>query len=160
MKNFAKKAALTVGGVVLLAGLVLLAGCSDEQKDDAARLEQEVLNQGADASASDTTPVDSAVAEAEVMDVEAVPEEEEVSYEPVGSGYAVQVASCEDSDYAQWLVKRYTNQGYTTYLTTFDHMGQTFSRVRLGPYETKEGAEQVKADMVDKFSIDPWIVME
>ena len=149
--------------IVLVALVVslMICGCSDEAKNEAAKLEQELSDQGTEVVSEDSTPTDSMTAVEADMDARAVPEEKtSVIAGPSGSGYAVQVASCESRDYADYLVDKYTGRGYLAYLTAFDHNGQTYFRVRLGPYETAEEAGDVKVMIKDKYSVEAWIGVE
>jgi cell division septation protein DedD len=142
---------------MLMALLLLFAvmGCSDEQKEEAARLEQELLDTG-------TAAVDTAAPAIESTEMEAVVEEPEevipdMPARPTGEGYTVQVASCEDETYAQHLVELYTNRGYEPYVTTITHYDQLYYRVRLGNFETWSEASELKASLVDKYSVQAWI---
>ncbi len=157
------KARLLLLMFVLLT--VLMVGCSDEQKKDAAALEQELLErEESGAEDSGATDTGAAVAgEEQPMDVAAVPEEETpepVATAPVGSGWVVQVAACEAQDYAEYLVSKYTDRGYSPYITAHNHEGQMFYRVRLGMYDTQEEARQLKLELFDRYSIDGWIALE
>jgi len=160
-----------LAGLLVLVLLMALAGCSDEQKEEAARLEQELMDQEGE-EAVEPVATEGEVAEETVtaepvtpaMDAGAIPEEEtpeEPQWEPptaTGSGYVVQIASCEDRDYAQYLVEKYTRRGYEPFVSTYDHLGQAYYRVRLGPVETLEAARALKAEVMDRYSLDAvWI---
>lgn len=155
--------------VVLIAGLllVLATGCSDKQKE-AEALEQEMKEM--ETGSTDTAveqPVEAEMSEEvteTVADAAAVPEEEEVAEAmepmpeaPIGDGYTVQVASCKDEDYARYLVQRYSDRGYDVFVTTYNLNGQVYHRVRIGNYATLTEAKAAKAELVDKYSLDPWI---
>ena len=157
-------------GLCVLALLAIMIGCSDEQKEEAAKLEQELIDQEQPAGepAETTAEMPEEVTtepETPAMDAGAIPEEEAepewVPPAPSGSGYVVQIASCEDRDYAQYLVGKFTNRGYSPFVTTFNHEGQTYYRVRLGPVETLAEARDLKNEIVDKYSITAcWIDVE
>ena len=71
------------------------------------------------------------------------------------SQVAAQKAHC---DYAQYLVEKYTRRGYEPFVSTYDHLGQAYYRVRLGPVETLEDARALKAEVMDRYSLDAaWI---
>ncbi|MCK4302448.1 MAG: SPOR domain-containing protein [candidate division Zixibacteria bacterium] len=149
--------------VISIALLLLLAAGCAQKKEDAAKLEQEMMEQ--EAQATDTSQIDAGVAPPEtVSDLAAVQPEvsqqEEPKYSPQrpeGSGYTVQVAACESLDYAQHLIEKYAERGYEPYMTTVEVDGQTYYRVRLGSFETPEEAGQLKAELVDKYSVGAWI---
>jgi cell division septation protein DedD len=147
--------------LVLAISLAFLVGCSDEAKNDAARLEQELSGDSAKQAASDSIKAPDTTAKMDSdLDAGAVPNEDKMAFGPTGSGYALQVASCESSDYAQYLLDRYIGRGYLAYVTPFNFNGQTYYRVRLGPYETREEATRIKAEVLDKYSVDAWIDVE
>ncbi len=142
--------------VLCLAGLVI-SGCSKKQ-EEADKLEQEMMAQetAVDSAAVDTTAVEEEVA----MDAAAVPREETSPFVPVdveGEGYTVQVASCESLDYARYLVEVYSDRGYEPYLTQFEFEGQLFYRVRVGQFESDSEALALKAELIDKYSVDAWV---
>jgi cell division septation protein DedD len=149
--------------LILACGLIAtVIGCSDEQKDEAERLERELLG---DTEQVDTTPVDTAQAEAAgemeagIGDAEAVPVEEETALpgQPAGSGYVVQVAACESDTYAEHLVSLYETRGYAPFVTTCTLDGQQYYRVRLGIYETLQEAQAVRNELKDDYSVIGWI---
>ena len=149
--------------VISIALMLLLAvGCAQKQ-EEAARLEQEMLGQ--DAEATDTSQVDAGVVPPETASDQAavqagVSPQEEPEYVPrgpEGSGYTVQVAACESFDYAKFLIGRYTDRGYEPYMTSVEVDGEIFHRVRLGVFETVEEAGQLKAELEDKYSAKVWV---
>ena len=145
--------------MVVFATMILIAGCSDDSKEEAAKLEQEMMGQDTQtdttAVVSETLPTETA----QPMDAGAVPEEEEeyIPTQPAGSGYTVQVASCESLEYAQHLIKKYTNRGYEPYMTRYELDGQTYYRIRIGTFATKTEAVNLKAELSDKFTTPAWI---
>ncbi len=138
-----------------LLSILLVFGCS-KKKEEAAELEQELLNQQDTAAETIESPADTMPA---LADASAVPEEVEYTppSAPVGSGYTVQVAGCEDQAYAEYLIDTYTQRGYEPYLTSANVAGQTYYRVRIGSFETLAEAKVLKSQLADRFSIDAWI---
>jgi cell division septation protein DedD len=145
--------------------LLLVAGCSDDKKEEAQRLEQEML--GGERQ-TDTAPGgELAVGPGDTPSPpsgrpEAVPKEEArpvgLPSQPSGSGYAVQLASCPSSEYAEYLVNRYTKRGYQPWVITYTSpQGEIFFRVRLGFFDSLEEANRVKHELVDKYSINAWV---
>lgn len=139
------------------AGLLLLQGCSDKQKE-AERLEQEMRDlDAADSGALQDTAVDTdmtATADAAT----AIPEEPTevkpaMPPAPAGVGYTVQVASCEDEDYARYLVDRFSGRGYEPFVTTITYNDQTYYRVRIGNFTSYSEAKALMNELVDKYSI-------
>jgi len=145
--------------VTAVLTLALLAGCSDKQKE-AAELEQEMRDlEAADTatdSASDMT-VQESVADAEAIPDEAQPDLLSMPPVPVGEGYTVQVASCEDRNYAQHLVGVYADRGYDAFVTTITYEGQTYNRVRIGNFGVISEARALERELQDKFSATTWI---
>jgi len=141
---------------------LLAAGCS-QKKEEAARLEKEMMHE--EAGAVDTTagaslaPGDTAERAATGMDVSAIPQEEEPEFVPQqeAGGYVVQVAACESLEYARYLMDKYTARGYSPYLTTVTVEGQTYYRVRIGGFETQQQASELQAELVNKYSVKAWI---
>ncbi len=151
--------------VFLLAGLVicLLAGCSDKQKD-AAKLEQELqeMEAGGDSATEAVSDVTEPVAETPVADAAAIPEEEQPEVmamppEPAGEGYTVQVASCENREYAGYLVDLYFGRGYDPFVSEALIEGQMYYRVRIGNVQSMAEAKELKLELADRYSLDPWI---
>lgn len=146
---------LVLSVVLLLLGL----GCSRKQ-EEASQLEQEML--GGDDTTADMLAAESLAADsyAADMDVGAIPVEEEPQVElqlTEAAGYFVQMAACESSEYARYLADKYVARGYEPYVTTTTVDGQTYYRVRIGGLETLQQAKELKAELVDKYSIDAWI---
>ncbi|MDH4156359.1 MAG: SPOR domain-containing protein [candidate division Zixibacteria bacterium] len=142
--------------VFCLACLVV-NGCSKKQ-EEADKLEQEMMAQetAVDSAAVDT----SSAGERAALDAAAVPREEPSPFVPVdveGEGYTVQVASCESLDYARHLVQVYADRGYEPYLTQFEFEGQLYYRVRVGKFENNSRAAALKAELIDKYSVDAWV---
>ncbi|MCK4373139.1 MAG: hypothetical protein KAW61_08320, partial [candidate division Zixibacteria bacterium] len=85
----------------LLAALLLI-GCAERQ-EDAEKLGQEVMEEEAEAvdtMAPDESVIDSSAVDEVSADASAVPDESvTLPGAPVGEGYTVQVAACEDYEY-------------------------------------------------------------
>ncbi len=146
--------------VLVLFAVLLVAGCSEDRKKEAAKLEKELeQRQGEVADTAQVTPPETTTTKPPAMKAEAVPAEPEVGTPTPGqeSGYSVQVASCESRDYAESLVKKYKKRGFEPYITTFDYNGQTYYRVRLGPYDSRAAAEAAKMELKDRYSINGWV---
>lgn len=143
---------------------LLLIGCSDKQKE-AARLEQEMKDReaAADTMAGGEMTLEDSLAGLElVADASAIPDEtvpEPLPMPPVprGEGYTVQVASCENEEYARHLVGVYANRGYDAFVTTITYENQTYYRVRIGNFEGISEARTLQEELVDRFSEQPWI---
>ena len=145
--------------VLFMAIALLLVGCSDEAKDDAAQLEKELAGDSM-AMADSAAAVDSsAMVEAEVVvEPEVVePPAKMMPKKPAGDGYTVQVAGCEDSDYALHLVEVYTSRGYEPFVTTITVEGETFHRVRIGIFAALSDAKILQTELNDNYSIDSWV---
>jgi len=144
---------------LFLLALVLLVGCSEDTKKEAAKLEQEMM--GEEAADTATAAVEDTLGEiSEPMDAGAVPEEEEDVYvpsQPEGSGYTIQVASCESMEYAQHLIEKYSERGYEPYMTRVEVDGQLYYRVRIGNFQAKSEAVSLKAELMDRYSVQAWI---
>ena len=140
---------------ILLIVIALLGfGCAKKQ-EDAAQLEAEMMAQD---SMADTTEVLDSTVEAASPEA-AVPEEPVVSMpaQPPGEGYTVQVASCTDYDYANYLVDKFTGRGYEPYVKTITYEGETYYRVRIGVYENFSEAKAMVAELADKYTLETWI---
>jgi DedD protein len=65
--------------------------------------------------------------------------------------YSLQVGAFVDAQKAGRLKVKLDAEGYKSYITTYSpEKGKTFSRVRIGPYETKEQASEVIPELKDK----------
>lgn len=148
--------------MICLLSLLLIFGCSKKQ-EEAEQLEKELLGQD---TISDTMVDSSAMAIPDdtmsqiEADAGAIPEEEVarvMPQQPSGSGYTVQVASCEDESYAEYLVNKYTSRGYEPFVTTITYEGQLYYRVRIGLFENYSEAKNLKAELIDSYSVPAWI---
>lgn len=147
--------------------IALALGCSDDKKEEAQRLEQEMLGGG---QQTDTTQIAETTPSARPGDStptapgrpEAIPKETVkpigLPSQPIGSGYVVQIASCPSSEYAEYLVGKYQKRGYEPWVITYTgNQGDIYFRVRLGYYDTQAEADRVKRELIDRYSINPWI---
>ncbi len=153
-------------GTLLIGGfcMFMTAGCA-EKKAQAAKLEQEMLKQEQAATefVADTSTADSNlpnVGRAEEMNPLAIPEEElqavTFKYEEK-KGYAVQIAACESLDYAQYLVEIYTQRGYDPYMVVSTVGAQTYYCVCIGGIATFKEAQDLKNELLDKYSVQACI---
>ena len=98
----------------LMVGLLFVA-CADRQ-DEAEKLGQEVTEQDIDSatlSPGVSPDNDLPVVDESSADAAAAPAETEYTFEiPPGDGFTVQVASCPDKVYGQYLVGLYSKRGY------------------------------------------------
>ena len=148
--------------LIFLSIFALLAVSCSRKKEEAARLEQEMMQEEGvvdTAAEAGLTPKDTAEYAAPELDAGAIPSEEPqfVPQEEEAAGYVVQVAACESLEYAQYLVEKYTARGYSPYLTTATVDGQTYYRVRVGGLATLQEAKELKTELVDKYSVEAWI---
>jgi hypothetical protein len=149
--------------VILVFGIVFgfLAGCS-EKKEEAAKLEEEMMQLQTEADTGAAVATEDSLALPPAADASAIPEEEQPVADlmppaPQGEGFTVQVASCEDPDYARYLVSLYADRGYEASVSTITYNSQTYYRVRIGNLESFSEAGVLKAELDDKYSIAAWI---
>ena len=148
--------------LLALAGLLALlaVGCS-KKKEEAAQLEQEMTRETAtDTAQAESVAEDTAGYTTPGMDAGAIPREQEPEapvQQEERKGYVVQVAACESSDYAQYLVEKYTTRGYNPFVSTTTIGGQTYYRVRVGGFATLQEAKELQAELADKYSVEAWI---
>ncbi|NOY88776.1 MAG: SPOR domain-containing protein [FCB group bacterium] len=146
----------------IMLALMLTFGCS-KKKEEAAKLEKEMLNQQDTTTMVDTTApavTQQAPESTTAMgNAAAVPQEETQAMpsQPAGEGYTVQVASCENQTYAEYLVKTYTERGYQPYVSTVTIDGQTYYRVRIGVFDNLNEAKALQSELSDKYSVNSWI---
>lgn len=150
--------------VIGLAVAALTFACSDKQKE-AERLEQEMreMEGEIDTMGGPAEELDTISERAAPADVDAVPQEAMVEDQeamppaPAGEGYTVQVASCEDRDYARYLVSLYRGRGYEPFVTEYTLDGQLYYRVRVGNVATLAEARALKNELESKYSVPAWI---
>jgi cell division septation protein DedD len=143
----------------LMVGLLFVA-CADRQ-DEAEKLAQEVTEQEIDTvtMSTETAPDSVSIADEQSAADAAttLAETEHIPEAPPGVGFTVQIAACPDYEYAQYLVDLYRKRGYEPYMTKFEVGGESFYRVRIGAYETVTEADAMKAEFLDKYSLDTWV---
>ena len=149
--------------VFLFLLIPLFISCSDEKKEEAAKMEQELMgdSQSVADSAALVDSLGQGIGEDTSFEPEAVPEEAEtvkaMPKQPAGDGFTVQVAGCEDRAYAEYLVEKFTNRGYEPFVATATVEGQTYYRVRIGVYENYSEAKSMQAELLDRYSLNTWI---
>jgi len=145
--------------LLLMLLALLVTGCSKKQ-EDAAKLEQELLNEDSAGQVMADSAEMAADTGASALDASAIPEEEPPAAmpgQPEGSGYTVQVASCEERSYAEHVIDLYTNRGYEPYLVTVTVDGQIYHRIRIGMFETWQEARALQNDLLSKYSVQSWV---
>lgn len=144
--------------IMALAALFAL-GCA-EKKEEAAALEQEMIDAEQEADTAIATPFqadDSSATVEWTQEAEVEPEPEPVASDLPGGNFTVQVAGCESLEYAQHLIEVYTGRGYEPYLTETTVGDQVYYRVRIGGFESLADAEKLREELIDKYSIEPWV---
>ena len=148
---------------LILSLFLLFVGCSDRKKE-AGELEDQLRNM--DNAATDSMLADSAemvdsLSDSMSSDAMAVPEEETpeltMPQRPDGEGFTVQVASCENTEYAQYLVDLFIKRGYEPYVTTYTDEEMTHYRVRIGVFSTHGEAKSLADELADKYSLETWV---
>jgi len=134
--------------ILILIGILtlLMAGCKKDPEPERAIIPP-----------VDTTPIIDTSPVVEIDTMPAIEEKPGLPSAPLGSGFAVQVASATDEDYARYLVSLWTGRGYEPYVESFMYEGETHYRVRLGIYETLSSAKRMVAELEDKYSLMTWI---
>ena len=151
--------------LILIAGL-LATGCSKKEEDIAA-IEQEASQDEAAAvmdslleegAATDSTgqvmDETAATTAAEPAEVDVVRTDEDYSGL---DGYVVQIGSYAHYDFAEMMAEKYRNREFPAFVVSADIGGETFYRLRIGVYETKEEAEQVGEMLKDRYSAEYWV---
>jgi cell division septation protein DedD len=148
---------------LLAVGVMMLGlGCSKEKKEEAAKLEMELLEQKAgDTLPGATTPADTVTMAERQADAQAVPREPRPStpmpQAPADEGFTVQVAATIDMDYASELIELYRQRGYDPFVTTAHVGGETYYRIRIGSFTSRADAKLLQAELLDRFSVNAWI---
>ncbi len=147
---------------------IFIVGCSKEAKDEAAQLEKELSGEAqmaADSAAvadSLATALAAKAAEEEAAEMEALAQQQaaelaKMPKKPDGDGYTVQVAGCEDRDYATHLVEVFSKRGYEPYITSITVENQGYYRVRIGIFANLADAKALQAELNDKYSLETWV---
>jgi cell division septation protein DedD len=75
-----------------------------------------------------------------------------------GSGQVViQVFSSPERDQAERIQKRLTSGGQKAFLSPVDVGGRTMYRVRIGPFATRDAAQQVAEQVRKGYKLDTWV---
>ena len=72
-------------------------------------------------------------------------------------GYSVQVAAVRDLEKARTLSDQLTGAGYSVFVTTATVKQVRFHRVRVGPFQTRQTAQQVAKQLETNGYKAPWI---
>jgi cell division septation protein DedD len=79
--------------------------------------------------------------------------------DPMGPGYAVQVAALQARGEADTIASRLAGKGYPSYvMAPSDGAPASIYRVRVGKFESRREAEQVAARLEKEEQFRPWIV--
>lgn len=81
-----------------------------------------------------------------------------VAGEPVGRGYAIQVAALRERAEAEAMVRRLTGKGYAAYLLAPAAGAPSMYRVRIGKFEAQREAQRVAGRLQKEEKFKPWIV--
>jgi cell division septation protein DedD len=73
------------------------------------------------------------------------------------SGYSVQVAAVPNPQEARTLSSELSRIGYSVYLTTATVKEVRYHRVRVGPFQTRQAAQQVAQRLETQGYKAPWI---
>jgi cell division septation protein DedD len=81
-----------------------------------------------------------------------------VPTEPVGDGFAIQLAALGKRDEAEGIVRRLKGKGYAAYLIAPAAGAPPVYRVRVGKFKDRREAESVSARLHKEEQFKPWIV--
>ena len=81
----------------------------------------------------------------------------DVSSEPAGNGFVVQVAAVNDRREAETIARRLAGKGYPTFVTTPRNGVPKMFRVRIGKYPTRREAQTIAARLEKEDQFKPWI---
>jgi cell division septation protein DedD len=82
---------------------------------------------------------------------------EAASAEPVGQGYAVQIAALNVRSEAEAIAKRLSSKGYAAYVLSPANGTPTVYRVRVGKFNTRREAEGIAAKLQKEEQFKPWV---
>jgi DedD protein len=74
-----------------------------------------------------------------------------------GGQVVIQVFSSPERDQAERIQKRLTSGGQKAFLSPVDVGGRTMYRVRIGPFATREAAQQVAEQVRKGYKLDTWV---
>lgn len=81
----------------------------------------------------------------------------DVSSEPAGNGFVVQVAAVNDRREAETIARRLAGKGYPTFVTTPGNGVPRMFRVRIGKYPTRREAQTIATRLEKEDQFKPWI---
>lgn len=74
-----------------------------------------------------------------------------------GGDLVVQVLSSSDQNAARELLERLRAADFRAFISPLADGGETFYRVRVGPFEHRSDAERVEKELKRRFGLDTWI---
>jgi cell division septation protein DedD len=77
--------------------------------------------------------------------------------EPVGAGFAVQIAALNVRGEAEAIAKRLSSKGYMAYVLVPSDGTPSVFRVRIGKFSTRHEAETVAAKLKKEEQFNPWV---
>jgi cell division septation protein DedD len=72
-------------------------------------------------------------------------------------GFIIQVFSSHDEEQAKKVLERLRQGGYQSYISPVQVGSKTMHRVRIGPYPSREPAEQAARKVQEEYRLDTWI---
>lgn len=144
--------------IVLLAMVVLSAGCSKEQEEldaiqqDATTDEATAVMDSLEGTGAKEQPETSGYAEPEP----AAEPEPEPDYSDI-TGFVVQIGSYTNYELASAMAEKYQNRDLPAFLREVEIDGRVYYRLRIGVYETYAEAKTVGEFLVDRYSATYWI---
>jgi len=81
----------------------------------------------------------------------------QVSGEPAGKGFVVQVAAVNDRGEAETLARRLAGKGYPSFVTVPGSGTPRMFRVRIGKYNDRRQAESIATRLQREEQFKPWI---
>jgi cell division septation protein DedD len=102
-----------------------------------------------------TRPASTATPVVQLRDV--TPPSSDVSREPAGNGFVVQVAAVNDRREAESIARRLSGKGYPSFVTTPPNGTPKMFRVRIGKYPTRREAETIAARLEKEDQFKPWV---
>jgi hypothetical protein len=142
--------ALTPELAAILRGIKALVGKSPELPQVVERFHRHYGSSFVDTHSGDAVPEESRVAE--LSGDSRIPTSERAG----AFGYSVQVA-VRDLEAARTLSDQLNRAGYSVYLTTATVKQVRFHRVRVGPFQTRQAAQQVAKRLETEGYQVPWI---
>lgn len=82
----------------------------------------------------------------------------QVSTEPAGNGFAIQVAALRERSEADVIVKRLAGKGYPAYVLAPANGAPSVYRVRIGKFKERREADTVAARLQKEEQFKPWVV--